>query len=65
MLVRNVQLLEVIARRIFYRFWKTFFKSASILCGKLISAIYLVPRLPDKKGQAVDKKSYTNRKIGL
>ena len=37
--MQSVQLLESIVRRIFYRFWKTFFQSASIFSGKLISAI--------------------------
>ena len=36
------QLLESIARRIFYRFWKTFFQSCRIFGGKSIFAIYTV-----------------------
>ena len=37
------QLLESIARRIFYRFWKTFFQSGCIFAGKSKSAIKTDP----------------------
>ena len=35
----SVQLLESIVKRIFYRFWKTFFQSGCIFAGKSISGI--------------------------
>ena len=41
----SVQLLELILRRIFYRFW-IFYRSACIFAGNFISAVYNAPTFP-------------------
>ena len=53
--VWSVQLLESIVRRIFYRFWKTFFQSDCIFAGKSISAVYNAPTSPCVPASARDR----------
>ena len=52
-----------IVKRIFYRFWKTFFQSDCIFGGKFISAIYNDFGGGAKKFAAAQKKSLAHRKI--